>query len=839
MPSLTQTAGLKIAPLFLQSLVKHYYGKVVKDPNSSRASLRDEELLYDQVFFVIKQLMQDATTHTVEEFQSFMKARGASLPWVNVVRALVPPSLCELAAAHLIKACGGEEVMKRTLGGTKWWQVRDTQGVEAEWVTAEKARESPRQYRSHRRKGATETERPSLRVFLSDEDDDSEGVHTDRRPEMDDAPCLLYIHGGGYYFGTAEGGRGTLERYAQKIQGRVFAVNYRLAPQYPFPCAIQDVLAAYLYLIQPPAGASHRPVNPSKVVIGGDSSGGGLALALLQVIRDAGLPMPAGGVLVSPWCDLTHSFHSIMTNTETDILPETGLSLHKPSLLWPPPSEEMTSEVHARLRMFANDSLHSCDGCEGAAASSSTCRIRAPRASKDGNQLTAPQFQFYAENGLLRHPLVSPALGYLGGLPPLFFIAGNGEVLRDEIVYTAHRAAHPEKFPVSEEVKSFYPGFQSLKDKIRPTPVHLQIYDDAAHILPNLFPFTTPAKYCARAITSFIRQVTHAPPKTVLTLPQLATTRSASSGSFQSHLSVDSSGDSGSDGPSLEIAGVDVKTQERSRIVASLSQATIRLRGRSAQIFRFGNEDVSVIGPSSRSSSLDDGECSEDNASQPKEPAVVFAGNETVYERWSGDYMPMIRERVSTQGIIRPLEREEDLPAFKLSPQLVGVIPESVLERYMAAKQAADQKFASTIKGIEKARARNIERASQDFARRAAGLRRRFRTAGSGASGVEGGVWRLAWALDADEHPPPSSIVGRLDTEEAWRFARAADRRWLLEYKTVAGGGGPGAPSLGSWKSAGAAAMMAVWFNTKLQRTSNDAGVSMSKAEVVRSVEVC
>ena len=50
------------------------------------------------------------------------------MPWVNVVRAVIPLSLCDLAAAHLIKACGGEEVMRRTLGGTKWWQVRGTQG---------------------------------------------------------------------------------------------------------------------------------------------------------------------------------------------------------------------------------------------------------------------------------------------------------------------------------------------------------------------------------------------------------------------------------------------------------------------------------------------------------------------------------------------------------------------------------------------------------------------------------------------------------------------------------------------------------------------------------------
>jgi hypothetical protein len=198
----------------------------------------------------------------------------------------------------------------------------------------------------------------------------------------------------------------------------------------------------------------------------------------------------------------------------------------------------------------------------------------------------------------------------------------------------------------------------------------------------------------------------------------------------------------------------------------------------------------------------------------------------------------MIRERVSTQGIIRPLEHQEDLPAFRLSPQLIGTTPDIVLERYMAAKQAADQKFASTIRGIEKARMRNIERASQDFAQRTAALRRYFRSAG----GVGGGeAWRLAWALDADERPPPSSIVGRLDTEEALRFAQAADKKRMLEFTAAAAGGGEKGlgTNLGSWKGAGAAALIAVWFTAKLQRTSVDTGVSVSRAEVVRSVEVC
>ena len=95
------------------------------------------------------------------------------------------------------------------------------------------------------------------------------------------------------------------------------AISYRLSPQYPFPCAIQDALAAYLYLIRPPPEAKHKPVKPQHIVIMGDSAGGGLALAALQVIRDSGLPQCGGGVLISPWCDLSHSFPSIHANTAT------------------------------------------------------------------------------------------------------------------------------------------------------------------------------------------------------------------------------------------------------------------------------------------------------------------------------------------------------------------------------------------------------------------------------------------------------------------------------------------------------------------------------------------
>ena len=107
------------------------------------------------------------------------------------------------------------------------------------------------------------------------------------------------------------------------------------------------------------------------------------------------------------------------------------------------------------------------------------------------------QIQLYAPNGLLRHPLVSPALSYLGGLPPLLFIAGDREVLRDEIIYAcallsstfarylvvthrlyrAHRAAHPERFPLREEIKKMYPALKLVETSMQPTPVHLQVYD--------------------------------------------------------------------------------------------------------------------------------------------------------------------------------------------------------------------------------------------------------------------------------------------------------------------------------------------------------------------------
>ena len=264
------------------------------------------------------------------------------------------------------------------------------------------------------------------------------------------------------------------------MKGRVFAVGYRLAPQYPFPCALQDALAAYIYLIRPPPDSKHLPVPPSMIILGGSSAGGGLMIALLQLIRDSGLPLPAGAVLISPWCDLTHSFPSIHENTSTDVIPTTGLSFLKPSSLWPPPAEEDSHKVvrdglKARLRklMHRDSSGRQSPAEEPLPASTlhqtefSTRSLHRIRHARSESALGLPddaknrvaedsqaptdrivvtvggqhidvdtQIHLYCSNKLIKHPLVSPVLSYLGGLPPLFFIAGDGEVLRDEIIFT-------------------------------------------------------------------------------------------------------------------------------------------------------------------------------------------------------------------------------------------------------------------------------------------------------------------------------------------------------------------------------------------------------------------
>ena len=116
-------------------------------------------------------------------------------------------------------------------------------------------------------------------------------------PESSAERVILYVHGGGYVIGSLETHRELVSRIARACGARALSVDYRLAPEHPFPAAVDDATAAYRWLLS-------TGVEPSRVAIAGDSAGGGLTLATLLALRDAGDPLPAAGVCLSPWADL-------------------------------------------------------------------------------------------------------------------------------------------------------------------------------------------------------------------------------------------------------------------------------------------------------------------------------------------------------------------------------------------------------------------------------------------------------------------------------------------------------------------------------------------------------
>jgi acetyl esterase/lipase len=108
---------------------------------------------------------------------------------------------------------------------------------------------------------------------------------------------ILYLHGGGYVIGSIKTHRELAARLSRAAAARVLLIEYRLAPEHPHPAAVDDATTAYRWLL----GSG---VAPSRLVIGGDSAGGGLTVATLVALRDAGQPLPAAGVCLSPWVDL-------------------------------------------------------------------------------------------------------------------------------------------------------------------------------------------------------------------------------------------------------------------------------------------------------------------------------------------------------------------------------------------------------------------------------------------------------------------------------------------------------------------------------------------------------
>jgi acetyl esterase/lipase len=182
---------------------------------------------------------------------------------------------------------------------------------------------------------------------------------------------LLYLHGGGYQGGSPAMLRNLVAHISAAARCRVLSVDYRLAPEHPFPAAVDDTLAAYRYLLR--AGTS-----PAAIAIGGDSAGGGLTLAAMVALRDAGDPLPAAAVVMSPWTDLALTGESVRTRVDVDVM-------IKPA---------------------------------GARESAET----------------------YLAGADPRHPYASPLYAELRGLPPLLIHVGDAEVILDDSTRFATKA---------------------------------------------------------------------------------------------------------------------------------------------------------------------------------------------------------------------------------------------------------------------------------------------------------------------------------------------------------------------------------------------------------------
>ena len=194
-------------------------------------------------------------------------------------------------------------------------------------------------------------------------------THTPKRAGAS-APTLLYLHGGGYVTCSPVTHRALVAEITVASSVRTVVLDYRKAPEHPFPAAIDDCVAAYRGLLA-------EGVDPARLVIGGDSAGGGLVLALLQRLREDSVPLPTAAVLLSPWVDLAASGGTMETHERYDYLDARSL-------------DEM-----ARL---------------------------------------------YIDGGDLRAPLASSLYADLSGLPPMFVLSGSVELLLDQNVEFVRRA---------------------------------------------------------------------------------------------------------------------------------------------------------------------------------------------------------------------------------------------------------------------------------------------------------------------------------------------------------------------------------------------------------------
>lgn len=190
-------------------------------------------------------------------------------------------------------------------------------------------------------------------------------------PGVRDDRGVLYFHGGGYVAGNLDSHTELMSRIARACRAPVLGIDYRLAPEHPYPAAVDDAVASYERLLG-------NGIEPGRIVIAGDSAGGGLTVACMLALKASGRPLPAGAILISPWTDLSGSGASMQSRLAVD-------------------------------PMLSGDIL-------------------------------GPMAAAYAGSAGLTDPGVSPLFGDLAGLPPLLVQVGDDEVLLDDSTRLAERA---------------------------------------------------------------------------------------------------------------------------------------------------------------------------------------------------------------------------------------------------------------------------------------------------------------------------------------------------------------------------------------------------------------
>jgi acetyl esterase/lipase len=160
---------------------------------------------------------------------------------------------------------------------------------------------------------------------------------------------ILYFHGGGYVMGSINTHRAMVARVARAAQARALSLDYRLAPEHPFPAAVDDATAAYRWLLA-------QGYKPNKIAISGDSAGGGLVLAALIALKDAKIALPACAAPISPWTDMEGTGASMKTNASKDpmVAPSGGngglFNMAKAYVGNADPKNPLASPLHADYR---------------------------------------------------------------------------------------------------------------------------------------------------------------------------------------------------------------------------------------------------------------------------------------------------------------------------------------------------------------------------------------------------------------------------------------------------------------------------------------------------------